>query len=511
MLGGVSNHRRPFLTVPRGRPNKGCEAGWLPAVAKGSPLCFDAYVPLHFSQCSPSSWVRVIGRRSASMARQTRSSPDVSISLSTVASGSSAPAWSGITGLGDEVDGSPAIDHGVLYVGDADDRLFAFDATGTTNCSGTPKTCAPLWTGATGASTGVDVASPTVANDVVYIGSDNNKLYAFDATGTTNCSGTPKTCAPLWTAATGGAVFSPPVVANGVVYVGSEDHKVYVFDAAGNTNCSGTPKTCTPLWTATTGGAVEANLAVANGILYVGSQVLYAFDAAGNTNCSGTPKTCTPLWTGNTAAPVTGIAVAGGMVYAGAGSRSFPGGGVGVLYAFAAGTRNCSNLGARPFGKAGLADAPFGAGRRQRRRLHRNLRRGVVRLRRSRQHRLHPKLDTRLHAAMDREHRPQQRRLVTGSRQRRRLHRRPNIDRRQFRISSWRSTCPAPRTAPERPRRARRSTPAPRPSPFCSRHRRSRTATSTSATQPRKEDGEVSSSALTRSTSVEHTTRARTA
>src|SRR5205823_9213817 len=149
-----------------------------------------------------------------------------------------------------------------------------------TNCSGSPKVCSPLWTAATGADV---YSSPAVANGVVYVGSQDGKLYAFDAAGTTNCSGTPKTCYPLWTAANStaisDAVNSSPAVANGTVYVGFNDFKLYAFDAAGTTNCSGTPKTCSPLWTATTGGAVYSSPAVANGTVYVGSYdtKMYAF------------------------------------------------------------------------------------------------------------------------------------------------------------------------------------------------------------------------------------------
>src|SRR5580704_1656540 len=152
------------------------------------------------------------------------------------------------------------------------------------------------FTAATGGN--ISVSSPAVVNGVVYIGSVDAKLYAFDAAGNTNCSGTPKTCFPLWTASTGGTIYSSPTVANGIVYIGSQDANLYAFDAAGNTNCSGTPKTCSPLWTALTDGRIYSSAAFSNGVVYVGSQGgnLYAFDAAGATNCSGTPKTCAPLW-----------------------------------------------------------------------------------------------------------------------------------------------------------------------------------------------------------------------
>ena len=62
-------------------------------------------------------------------------------------------------------------------------------------------------------------SSPAVANGVVYVGSDDNNVYALNA----------RTGAKLWSYASGNAVDSAPSVANGVVYVSSEDVKVYVF------------------------------------------------------------------------------------------------------------------------------------------------------------------------------------------------------------------------------------------------------------------------------------------
>ncbi|MDQ1459761.1 MAG: eukaryotic-like serine/threonine-protein kinase [Actinomycetota bacterium] len=272
--------------------------------------------------------------------------PDTSISLSSVASGSANPAWTGITsGL---VEASAAVANGVVYVGDNDDKLYAFDAAGSTNCSGAPKKCSPLWTATRGGGgLGLDLASPTVANGVVYIGASVGLLYAFDASGKTNCSGTPKTCLPLWIAPTGSRlVWSSPVVVDGVVYVGSDDNRLYAFDAGGNTNCSGVPKVCAPLWTAETDGIVRAAPAVVNGIIYVasGNGKLYAFDASASfANCSGTPTTCRPLWTAVMSGGVFfgATAVASGTVYVGSGTLSPSS--TGTLYAFdAAGTTNCS-------------------------------------------------------------------------------------------------------------------------------------------------------------------------
>ena len=232
---------------------------------------------------------------------------------------------------------SPVVANGVAYVS-SDDELYAFSAAGTTGCSGTPKTCKPLWTAAITGDAPTSRTSPTVANGVVYVAgnyTNQNMLYAFSAAGTTGCSGTPKTCKPLWTAATNGYPSLAPAVANGVVYIGSSDGNLYAFSAAGTTGCSGTPKTCTPLWAGYTGGYVGGSPAVANGIVYVtASGNLYAFSATGTTGCSGTPKTCTPLWTGTAGYSETSPAVANGVVYIGSSDG---------LNAFsAAGTTGCS-------------------------------------------------------------------------------------------------------------------------------------------------------------------------
>jgi hypothetical protein len=228
-------------------------------------------------------------------------------------------AWTAAPGIG-SVGTSPAVAGGVVYVGSASTfKLYAFSAAGTTGCSGTPKTCQPLWTAATG---GIALSSPTVAGWVVYFPSADGHFYAFSAAGTTGCSGTPKTCQPLWTAAIAsiGQGFSSPAVAGGVVYVNAAT-TLYAFSATGTTGCSGTPKVCTPLWTAAGAGG-PSSPAVANGVVYDGAAgKVYAFSAAGTTGCSGTPpsRTCTPLWTAATAGNTTyaSPAVANGMVYEG--------------------------------------------------------------------------------------------------------------------------------------------------------------------------------------------------
>jgi len=231
--------------------------------------------------------------------------------------------------------GSPAIGaNGVLYI--ANGTLLAFDATGSANCSGTPKVCAPLWTAAT--SSVSTEAAPAVANGTVYVGAYNGKLYAYDAAGSKNCTAgaAGKTCTPLWTGATPSSIGGTPAVANGVVYTVSGDGTLSAFDAAGSTGCSGTAtaRTCTPLWHSATGSSgyvTSSSPAVANGVVYFSSTNggTYGYDAAGSLNCtgSGTAKTCAPLWGavsgfigGGSPAIVNGVlyinVIGNGLVYA---------------------------------------------------------------------------------------------------------------------------------------------------------------------------------------------------
>ena len=60
---------------------------------------------------------------------------------------------------------------------------------------------------------------PGRPHGIVYVGSEDDKVYALNAT----------TGATLWTATTGGGVQSSPAVANGVVYVDSNDGNVYAY------------------------------------------------------------------------------------------------------------------------------------------------------------------------------------------------------------------------------------------------------------------------------------------
>ena len=162
---------------------------------------------------------------------------------------SSCLAWASATG---GMVTSPTVSGGQVYIGSADDELYAFNVLGG----------AQEWTGADG---GAIHSPPAQANGVIYVGSDDGKLYAFSEA---SCSSGGTSCAPLWTGATGGAIDSAPAVANGVVYVSSSDGKLYEFSANG---CGSA--TCSPLGTQTPGNGVYRNSspAVAGGAVYIGA------------------------------------------------------------------------------------------------------------------------------------------------------------------------------------------------------------------------------------------------
>jgi outer membrane protein assembly factor BamB len=263
----------------------------------GSPVVAGGilYVPGYGDGLAPGSGGALVAAFDAAGKKGCSGTPVVCVPMWTTAG---LPASTGNTG-------SPAIAGGVLYI--ANGSLYAFDASGSAGCSGTPTVCAPLWTAAM--SAGATDSAPAVANGVVYVGTWYSGLYAFGASGSANCSATAtgKTCAPLWHAPAAGPVGGTPAVAAGVVYTVSASGTLSAFDAAATGDCPGTATaaTCTraPLWTTgpgTSGYATSSSPAVANGVVYFSSTDggTYAYDAAGSVGCSATVngKTCAPRW-----------------------------------------------------------------------------------------------------------------------------------------------------------------------------------------------------------------------
>jgi outer membrane protein assembly factor BamB len=149
-------------------------------------------------------------------------------------------------------------------------------------------------------------SSATEANGLVYVGTDNGKLYALNAA----------TGATRWTSVADPyheGISSFPAVANGTVYVGSYDYDVYAFNAA----------TGARRWIFDAGYLVASSAAVVNGVVYVPafSGNLYALNAA----------TGVKLWQANAGYYLySPPAVANGVAYIGSGN--------GDIYAFSAAT-----------------------------------------------------------------------------------------------------------------------------------------------------------------------------
>ena len=121
---------------------------------------------------------------------------------------------------------APSVANGVVYIG-SDDLLYAFPAKGCGTSS-----CTPLWEGIATGSQAAIVSAPAIANGLVYASENNGMVMVFDANG---CGST--ICSPLAQLLTQNEqiVSSSPVVVNGTVYFGSANEfvppigRLYVF------------------------------------------------------------------------------------------------------------------------------------------------------------------------------------------------------------------------------------------------------------------------------------------
>lgn len=135
------------------------------------------------------------------------------------------------------------------------------------------------------------ISAPAVVGNTVYVGSDDNHLYALEAT-----TGTPE-----WAARTDDIIRAAPAVGDDAVYVGTINGTLYALDRADGTE----------LWRSTLGGDIRAPT-LHDGTLYVGnfSRTLFALDAA-----DGTEAWRTTVESDRFVA--LEVAVADGAVYAG--------------------------------------------------------------------------------------------------------------------------------------------------------------------------------------------------
>jgi eukaryotic-like serine/threonine-protein kinase len=171
----------------------------------------------------------------------------------------------------------------VWALGSVSWSMFLHDAAHSSVGQSGPSNLALRWKFTTG---GAVVSSPTVANDVVYVGSMDKNIYALNAR-----SGT-----LIWSFTTLDRIESTPAVADGKVYTGGDDGYVYCLDAANGSL----------LWRTFVNGDIPVSFAaslnlrsspcVADGKVYVGSldTNLYCLDARDG-NVSWTFKTRGPI------------------------------------------------------------------------------------------------------------------------------------------------------------------------------------------------------------------------
>ena len=156
---------------------------------------------------------------------------------------------------------TPTVAEGIVYFGSDDHRLYAVNA----------KTGLEKWHFETG---GLVRSHPALAKDAVYFTSDDGFLYALEA-----ASGQ-----QLWKLDIGNAITarqalgmrydylqSSPVIDQGLIYTGSVDGNLYAVDAF-----TGQEK-----WRFQAAGKIRSSPVVANDLVYVGdwTDILYALDS----------------------------------------------------------------------------------------------------------------------------------------------------------------------------------------------------------------------------------------
>jgi outer membrane protein assembly factor BamB len=155
--------------------------------------------------------------------------------------------------IADQVWSSPAIANDFVYIGsnDVEKKLFCVDA----------QTGVLEWEYNAGS---LITSSPAVVDGYVYFGgwSGSGKVYCLDAF----------TGYEIWTNNTGAQIhLSSPSVFNGKVYIGSKNDKIFCYNGSNGDL----------IWSYTTGGDIITSPAIADGKVYIGSfdDHLYCLDA----------------------------------------------------------------------------------------------------------------------------------------------------------------------------------------------------------------------------------------
>jgi len=140
---------------------------------------------------------------------------------------------------------APIIDGGILFVGSDNNDLYAIDSV-----KGELKWRYP---------TQGKVYTPAVKNGIVFAASFDNNIYALDYDGN-----------PKWQSNLGSSTASPPIVYNNNLYGGSDRDIYAIYIINGSIN-----------WRYTTNGVIESSPAISQGIVFTGSNDnnIYALDA----------------------------------------------------------------------------------------------------------------------------------------------------------------------------------------------------------------------------------------
>ena len=168
--------------------------------------------------------------------------------------------WAKNTGM--SIQGSPAIgQNGWIYTPTGP----YYGAAGVTTANNGIYGCTPDGQGHWSPIGAGSLSSPAIGADgTVYMGSENNQVYAFSPNLTLK-----------WTYHTGDVVRSTPAIgADGAIYVGSDDHKLYALNPNGSVR-----------WTFATGDKIRSSPAIgADGTIYFGSldQYFYALNPNGS-------------------------------------------------------------------------------------------------------------------------------------------------------------------------------------------------------------------------------------
>jgi hypothetical protein len=211
----------------------------------------------------------------------------------------------------------PVVVDGMLYVGAVVTGRWtvrAYDLAGPCPTATLPG-CAPTWIGDAGPAPEFAPTATLIASDGrIFLVGDGIPITAFDGHGHTNCSGTPVTCRPLFTALGAPRTSRLPAIDGDRLLVPVPDG-IEAFDAAGKAGCVASQ--CSPRFRLAV--ANPGDVSAAGGTAYTETgRKLFAFDDTGATGCSGAPVVCQPTWRATLAGLTQGEApiIAGTRVFA---------------------------------------------------------------------------------------------------------------------------------------------------------------------------------------------------